>query len=1350
MQSLPRLARCLLRGFPDSFRPLSPLMHIIPPILRFGALAASASVWFVALATQIFAAPPSAILLSNSTVPEICPANTLVGTLSATDSDPGDTHNFSFVAGVGDTFNHAYLISGNQLFIRYGLEDDFEKRQLYMPLRVRVTDSSLQTFDQVLVIQMSDSREEDFDGDGLTEAEEEDVHHTSDVIFDFDGDGIGDGTEVHATPPTSPLIPTEWPETSIIGWGGSLEHELLAPEGQFVTMATGQNHSLVLESAGTVKSWGGFGSYGQTTVPAGLVNVVAVAAGGDYWIKDSAHSLALKSDGTVVEWGYDHGGKIIAPAGLDQVLAISTGRTHCLALRNDRTVVAWGYNPHGDVQPPPGLSDVVAISAGGFHSLALKADGTVAAWGSAFDGTTWSEVAVPVGLCDVVAIAAGRFHNLALKSDGTVVAWGYNLNGQTNVPAGLNEVVALAAGGFHSMALKSDGTVEIWGSNSHGQTAIPVSAQEGVKLISAGIVHSLVALEKVNDPAITSAPRIEGTPGVALSHPVLVANAVPSRFSAFGLPDGLAIDPVSGIISGTVAGPARRSIQIRVEAGQVVLTQAAWIVISEGASPTAIALTPSEVMENSLAERVIGVLSAVDPDEGDIHTFEWVDGSGSGDNAKFRIEGNQLILDQTMTRDFEQNPAAFSIRVRARDAALNPYEQVIALTFLDDRTEDADGDGLTEAEEEDTHLTSDTLYDTDGDGFGDGFEVARGFAPKNAAVFPNGRTLVEWGNAADGWTDLPLGLDDVIDISAGAVHSLALKGDGSVLAWGGNGDGQTTLPEVFENAIAVAAGHRHSLVLRGDGTVSAWGDNSEGQTAVPVDLAGVVAISAGVSHNLALKADGTVVAWGLDTTGQVTVPANLIGVIAVAAGKFHSLALKGDGTVVAWGWAEATAIPAGLSGVIAISAGAYHSLALKYDGTVVAWGFNDQGQTIVPAGLANVTAIAAGSLHSLALKSDGTLVTWGDNSEGQTEIPMEALHLRKIAAGEFHNLAIRQISGFPTYADTSPVRSWPGETIHKPMPIQNAAEEQYSAMGLPGDVSIDPLTGLIEGTVTAGERRAVRVAALTDQGPLNTVIWFNTADGLPPTAISLSSSTVVENSPAATVVGTLSAADPNAADTHVFTLSYVAEAPDSFRFHIDGNQLILLYDLSADYDVGMTQLQIRVVATDAGNNAIERDFVLQLSDDRMEDNDGDGINELTEEDVLGTGDSQFDDFNSADPDGDGVPSLIEHAFNLAPKTAGLPLRLVAGAGSTAGLPAVDLVNSGPGQRRLRLEYLRRVDAGLTYTPQFAGGLTPADWLPASNPVTVTPINANWERCVVEDSQSTPGAARRFGRVVVNW
>jgi len=84
----------------------------------------------------------------------------------------------------------------------------------------------------------------------------------------------------------------------------------------------------------------GYNAYGQTNVPAGLSNVVAIAAGG-------YSSLALRNNGTVVAWGpelpptvsliMDKG---IVPTGLSNVVAIAAGDRHSLALFNDgRTVI---------------------------------------------------------------------------------------------------------------------------------------------------------------------------------------------------------------------------------------------------------------------------------------------------------------------------------------------------------------------------------------------------------------------------------------------------------------------------------------------------------------------------------------------------------------------------------------------------------------------------------------------------------------------------------------------------------------------------------------------------------------------------------------------------------------------------------------------------------------------------------------------------------------------------------------------------------------------------------------------------------------------------------------------------
>jgi hypothetical protein len=177
--------------------------------------------------------------------------------------------------------------------------------------------------------------------------------------------------------------------------------------------------------------------------------------------------------------------------------------------------------------------------------------------------------------------------------------------------------------------------------------------------------------------------------------------------------------------------------------------------------------------------------------------------------------------------------------------------------------------------------------------------------------------------------------------------------------------------------IAIAAGVFNSLALKGDGTVVAWGrDNWFGQCNVHKELANVTAIAMGWSYGLALKDDGTVAEWGWDDfDGEYFLPSvlGLTDVTAIAAGYCHSLVLKDDGTVVAWGvnWDGQCDVPAGLTDVVAIACGHLHSLALKRDGTVVAWGDNWDGQCDVPDGLTNVVAISAGGYHSLAIVPSG-------------------------------------------------------------------------------------------------------------------------------------------------------------------------------------------------------------------------------------------------------------------------------------------------------------------------------------------------------------------------------------------
>lgn len=678
---------------------------------------------------------PTAILPEETTLMENSPPDTVAALLVAVDPDSPANHVFELESGPGDDDNRNFYLWDNELVLRNSTAKDYDADpEALWSVRVKVTDVTGLHFTQVILIRVTDDRNEDDDQDGLTEAEEEDDHGTSDLLYDSDGDGVGDAAELAIG--TSPTNADDWPQTHILGWGRGRDGELAVPHnGGWSTLATGQSHSLATDLDGVVTGWGGFNEYDELTPPATLGDVVAIAAGGDHWEKGSSFSLALMRDGTVVGWGYDGEESIQIPAGLDGVVSIAAGRTMRIALRNDGTVQTWGDDPFGNIPPPAGLDDVVAVSAGGFRGLALKGDGTVVEWGMNFDGEKWHPAAAPAGLRDIVAISAGRFHSLAIRSDGTVAAWGYGAHGQTRVPADLTGVVAVAAGGFHSLALKEDGGVVAWGLNTDGQCNVPKTARQQVRLISAGIQHSLAARQEPGYPQIVSSPRITCPPQTVLEHQVEVVNpgTAALEFSAIGLPPGLSIHPSTGLISGFVSTGVRRSVQIRVSTGAGMLTQAAWIRVAVGSPPQSLALTPAVLEENSPAGRVVGTLVTVDADEGDEHSYEWVDGPGSQDNHLFRVDGDRLILLHDLAKDFEQDPSGFSIRLRVLDGSLNSHEEVITLVFMDDRGEDADGDGLTESEEE-FQLTSDLTNDTDGDGFSDRFETIQETSPSMTKV----------------------------------------------------------------------------------------------------------------------------------------------------------------------------------------------------------------------------------------------------------------------------------------------------------------------------------------------------------------------------------------------------------------------------------------------------------------------------------------------------------------------------------------------------------------------------------------------------------------------------------------
>ncbi len=309
-----------------------------------------------------------------------------------------------------------------------------------------------------------------------------------------------------------------------------------------------------------------------------------------------------------------------------------------------------------------------------------------------------------------------------------------------------------------------------------------------------------------------------------------------------------------------------------------------------------------------------------------------------------------------------------------------------------------------------------------------------------------------WGNSAQGQlgieglasSSVPVrvaGMPNSVGVAAGETHSLAIeRAGGRVWAWGNNdygqlGDGtraaraRPAVVSTLRNVVQISAGSLHNLALDAAGAVWAWGNNDYGQlgdgtltvrtTPVRVTLpAAGRAIAAGGYHSVVLLEDGSVYAWGSNAAGQLgdgtTVSrsqpvkvANLPIATSVAAGLNFSLAIAGaqvvglpnapfpgvERAVYAWGDNSAGQLGNGQSGtfsvnpvrvasadvreIATIAAGNQHALALRLDGTVFSWGLNVLGQlgdgtrvnrtTPAPVpGLSRQTHIAAGGHQSFA------------------------------------------------------------------------------------------------------------------------------------------------------------------------------------------------------------------------------------------------------------------------------------------------------------------------------------------------------------------------------------------------
>lgn len=323
--------------------------------------------------------------------------------------------------------------------------------------------------------------------------------------------------------------------------------EALAGLRDVASVATADNHGLVLQENGQLRNWGRIYNT-DNILPDGLSgSVAAITAGYGFAaalvnfsapvVAQHPRSVALQAGGEAVLSSAANGAvthshwEYRLPGSATWVPAVNVGVLRTRVDTDDLWVVAppVGYsetqvrcvfaNSLGTAYSNPATltireqSAAVQVSGGARHALFVRNDGTLWGMGRSAEGQlgiTSARVDSPVQISTGVArVAAGGAHTWLLKLDGTLWGSGSNEFGAvgnnssqdviTPVAVATN-VSSMAAGKRHGFFIQKDGSLWAVGANASGQlgdgSTVSQSAAlrvgERVVRVAAGGAHSLI------------------------------------------------------------------------------------------------------------------------------------------------------------------------------------------------------------------------------------------------------------------------------------------------------------------------------------------------------------------------------------------------------------------------------------------------------------------------------------------------------------------------------------------------------------------------------------------------------------------------------------------------------------------------------------------------------------------------------------------------------------------------------------------------------------------------------------------------------------------------------------------
>ncbi|WP_422019786.1 cadherin domain-containing protein [Pyruvatibacter mobilis] len=594
--------------------------------------------------------------------------------------------------------------------------------------------------------------------------------------------------------------------------------------------------------------------------------------------------------------------------------------------------------------------------------------------------------------------------------------------------------------------------------------------------------------------------------------------------------------------TGAPAAPSRQS-EVPEDDDNIVVSNE---IINQ--APTDILLDNAGVPENAAPGTVVAVLSAIDPDSGEVFSYEIVGGS-----EMFEIVGNAILVKPGAELDHEAQ-ASVSLPLRVTDSAGNTYTETVTLEIFDvnevatdialDNASVAENDAgavvgdlsTTDPDAGDTHTytVSDNRFEVvDGqlklkDGVSLDHEAADTISLDVTTTDAGGLSRTETftisvGDENEVATDIALDNTSVAENAAGAVV----------------GNLSTTDPDAGDTHTYAVSDDRFEVV---DGQLKL-------KDGVSLDHEAADTISLDVT---------TTDAGGLSRTETFTISVGDENEIATdIALDNNSVAENAAGAVV--GTLTTTDPDAGDTHTYAVSDDRFEvvdsQLKLK-DGVSLD---HEAADTIS----LDVTTTDAGGLS----RTETFTISVGDENEVATDIALDNSSVDENAAGAV-------VGNFTTVDPDA------GDT-HTYAVSDDRFEVVDGQLKLKDGVSLDH---------EAADTISLDVTT-TDAGGLSRTETFTISVGDEnevATDIALDNTSVAENA-AGAVVGNLTTTDPDAGDSHTYAVS-------DDRFEVVDGQLKLKDGVSLDHEAADT-ISLDVTTTDAGGLSRTETFTISVGDE---------------------------------------------------------------------------------------------------------------------------------------------------------